>query len=96
MSVITFFYSRHKLDMRETMRYELLIIFCISYLNSLTVERGSNYDRIFSVSDDKCGNIFYGEKEDNICECSEDNNTFLSTEKGHYSCSSEVELGRLI
>ena len=80
--------------MKETMRYELLIIFCVSSLNSLTVERRLN-DRIFSVLENKCENIFHGdEEEDDICECSEDKNTFLSTHKGHYSCSNK--LGRLL
>ena len=82
--------------MRETMRYELLIIFCVSFLNSLTVERRRSYDRIFGVSDDKC-DMFYGHEEDNTCECSEDKkNTFLSTDKYHCSCSNEEKLSRLL
>ena len=79
------------------MRCELLIIFCVSFLNSLTVERGSN-DRILMVSEDECEDTFYGEDEEDypFCECSGRKNTFLSQDNDQYRCRNEDYLRRLL
>lgn len=67
------------------MRYELLIIVCVSFLNSLTVERG-RIDKILKVSANQCENTFKGEDEEDFCECSEGGNTFLSQNNTQYRC----------
>ena len=83
------------------MRCELLIIFCVSFLNSLTVERGSN-DRILMVSEDECDNTFYGKDEEDddkdyrYCECPGKKNTFLSQDNDQYRCRNEEYLSRLL
>ena len=78
------------------MKYKLLIIFCVSFLNSLTVKRRRSYDKIFGVSKEKCENIFDGEDEGNVCECSEEKSTFLSHDNDQYSCRNKTYLGRLL
>ena len=78
------------------MKYILLIIFCVTFLNSLKVERRRSNDRIFSVSEEKCENIFDGDEEDNICKCSKKKSTFLSLGNDQYSCRNKKDLGRLL
>lgn len=77
------------------MRYELPIIVCVSFLNSLTVERGRN-DRILMVSENQCENTFKGDHEDNFCKCSGERNTFLSKNNDQYRCDNQGHLGRLL
>ena len=77
------------------MKFELLIIYYVSLLNSLTIDRQKN-DRIFGVTKDHCKDTFFGKKRSKFCVCSKKNVTFLSGENDQYKCNNEEYLGRLI
>ena len=78
------------------MKFELLIIYYVSLLNSLTIERRRN-DKIFGITEDACEDMLLENKRDknkiNFCKC--ENGTFLSRDNHQYKCNNEEYLGRL-
>lgn len=90
-----FVYSRYNLNKTTKMKFELLIICYVSFLNSLIIKRQEK-DRIFGVKNDSCEDILFGKKKVSNCRCSsKKNGTFLSGENDHYKCNNEEYLGRL-
>ena len=77
------------------MKLELLIIYYVSLLNSLIIERRWN-DRIFGITEDQCEDISFWKKRKYFCECSKKYGTLLSGENDQYKCNNEGYLGRLI
>ena len=77
------------------MKFELLIIYYVSFLNSLIIKRQKS-DRIFGVEKDYCQDMYFGKKKGMDCECSfKKNGTFFSGENDHYKCNNKESLGRL-
>ena len=76
------------------MKFVLIIIYYVSFLNSLTIERQEKKDGIFNVTEDSCENILFGKKKDNYCVC-KGSDTFCSGKNDHYKCNNEESLGRL-
>ena len=77
------------------MKFELLIIYYVSFLNSLKIERQEKKDIIFGVTKDDCENTLFGKKKVNYCVCKKRNDTFFSGKNDQYKCNNEKYLGRL-
>ena len=77
------------------MKHELLIIYHVSLLKSLIIDRQWN-DRIFGITEDQCEDISFGKKRKYFCECSKKYGIFLSGENDQYKCNNEDYLGTLI
>ena len=76
------------------MKFELLIIYCVSFLNSLIIKRKGK-DKLFGVTKEYCENMIFGKKQKGFCGCYKNNDTFLSGENQQYKCNNEKYLGRL-
>lgn len=89
-----FVHFRYNLDKTRTMKFELLITFYVSFLNSFEIERRGS-DRIFGVTDEQCEDAFFGKKKKKICACYKGNSTLLSGKNDQYKCNNEEYLGTL-
>lgn len=89
-----FLHSRYNLNKTKKMKFELLIVCYVSFLNSLMIER-QRKDRIFGVTKKNCERIIFGKMRNNFCICGKENSTFSSRKKSdQYKCNAGEYLGR--